>query len=597
MLWLTLFAVPFAYTLNNLLSLLHNRSLARKIKLPYIIFPFFEANLFYLALWDSRWFSFIVNNWLPQALADLINDSVFRARWDVKDRMAKEYGGVFLYVTPGGISCNVSDADVVEQVCRARTSFVKPVKHLEAFDMYGSSIFTTEGSQWAQHHRSTAPAFNDKNNALVWTESIRQAREMAQYWSKYYSTDSSFKSSFVLPDTREDILKFSLNVICSAGFGVKLPFKSASEGRSDDAEDLFRDAGIPARGYRFTFRGVMEYMNRSMISVFVANGVLPKWIPHSLLPFFKKDFDAHGDLGNYLHALVRDAEASQSETHNLLERVVRSRREEQNASDKRNPGLTDAEILGNVYIFSIAGHETTATTLRFTLVLLALHNDVQEELHQELRAILSDESSDPADWDYATVYPRLISPLCIMLETLRLYSPVASIPKLTASSGADLTYNGKTYHLPSNVRVNLNGSALHHMEKYWGPDASLFNPRRWDKRNRDSFLAQNDGMEGLSGPGLESYDIHRPVRGAYIPFSDGMRACIGKKFAQVEFVAALAVLFREYRVTPARYQGESDDDATDRAQKALQSSSTSLTLAMTDKVPLDFHKRDAAWLP
>lgn len=44
--------------------------------------------------------------------------------------MAQRYGGVYLYVTPGGISCNVADADVVEQVCRARHNFVKPVKHL-----------------------------------------------------------------------------------------------------------------------------------------------------------------------------------------------------------------------------------------------------------------------------------------------------------------------------------------------------------------------------------------------------------------------------------------------------------------------------------
>ncbi|KAL4925351.1 cytochrome P450 [Aspergillus undulatus] len=591
MLWLYLLALPVIYTLNSITSLLHNRSLARKTNLPYIIWPFFEANLFYLALWGTRWFPYIVNQWLPESIADHVNDSVFRARWDVKDRMAKRYGGVYLYVTPGGISYNIADADVVSQICKARQNFVKPVKHLEAFDMYGSSIFTTEGSQWTQHHRATAPAFNDKNNALVWTESIRQAREMTCYWSEKYSNDERYGSSFALPDAREDILKLSVNVICSAGFGVKLPFKPAPEGRADVAEDLFMDAVTPASGYRFTFRSVMEYMNRSMMTVFIANGVLPKWIPHSVLPFFKKDYDAHRDLGSYLQTLVKKAEINDNETHNLLERVVHSRREEQNSSNKRNPGLSDAEILGNVYIFSIAGHETTATTLRFALALLAIHGDVQEELHQELRSVLDSEPADPAEWNYATVYLRLISPLCIMLETLRLYSPVVSIPKLTASSGADLTYNEQTHHLPPNVRVNLNGSALHQTERYWGPEANIFDPRRWDKRNSDSFLAQNDGVEGLSGPGLESHEIHRPVRGAYIPFSDGIRACMGKKFAQVEFVAVLAFIFRQYRVTPGKQQGESDEDARKRVERALRGSSTSLTLATMDEVPLTFHRR------
>jgi cytochrome P450 len=118
-----------------------------------------------------------------------------------------------------------------------------------------------------------------------------------------------------------------------------------------------------------------------------------------------------------------------------------------------------------------------------------------------------------------------------------------------------------------------------------------FNPSRWDKRNAESYLARNDDVEGLSGPGLESSEIHKPERGAYIPFSDGMRGCIGRKFAQVEFIATLAVLFREYRVTPTSLHGESNDDSTRRVEKALRESSVSLTLAIMDRVPLIFHRR------
>lgn len=130
MMWKTIFAVPALYCLHSLISLLRNRSLARKTKLPYILFPVYEANLFYIALFGTRWFQFIISNWLPEGLADHIHDSMYRNRWAVKDRMAKRYGGVYLYVTPGGISCHVVDADIVEQVVRARQCFLKPVKHL-----------------------------------------------------------------------------------------------------------------------------------------------------------------------------------------------------------------------------------------------------------------------------------------------------------------------------------------------------------------------------------------------------------------------------------------------------------------------------------
>jgi len=57
----------------------------------------------------------------------------------------------------------------------------------------------------------------------------------------------------------------------------------------------------------------------------------------------------------------------------------------------------------------------TATTLRFALALLAIHSDVQEELYNELQTVLRGEPVDPAEWDYATVFPRLVTSLCIMV--------------------------------------------------------------------------------------------------------------------------------------------------------------------------------------
>jgi hypothetical protein len=247
---------------------------------------------------------------------------------------------------------------------------------------------------------------------------------MMDYWVGQHSRNSS-QPDFVLPDAREDILKFTLNIICSAGFGVKLPFKPVPQATTEGGEGLFKDAVTPPPGYHFTFRSVMEYMNKYLTPVFVANGILPKWIPRAMVPFFKTDFKAHEDLGNYLRALVAAAGLNESHAHNLLERLVRSRREEweketgnAGTASTRDPGLSDAEILGNLYIFTVAGHETTATTLRFALVLLALHQDVQDELYEEIQTAVSDESLDSAEWDYARISPKLVSPLCAMVGHL-----------------------------------------------------------------------------------------------------------------------------------------------------------------------------------
>lgn len=81
--------------------------------------------------------------------------------------------------------------------------------------------------------------------------------------------------------------------------------------------------------------------------------------------------------------------------------------------------------------------------------------------------------------------------------------------------------------------------------------------------------------------------MHKPVRGAFIPFSDGSRACMGKKFAEVEFVAALTVVFARYRVMLA----DEGIEARERAERALRKSSAFLTLGMKDDVPLLFQRR------
>lgn len=234
---------------------------------------------------------------------------------------------------------------------------------------------------------------------------------MIDYWRRKHRDPSQFQKSFVLPDTRTDLLRFSLNVICSAGFGVKLPFEPAAQAGEGINENLFQDS-IRPQGFEFTFREVMEYMSHSVFSVFIANNLVPSWIPRSLVPFFSKGFAAYKDLEKYLQAMVRDAETRQGETGNLLDSLVRARQQEQ-ATNKHSTGLTDSEVLGNVYMFTLAGHETTATTLRFALVLLALHTDVQEELHAELRTIFQ-ESPDPAAWDFG-VYPNLLMPVFIMV--------------------------------------------------------------------------------------------------------------------------------------------------------------------------------------
>ncbi|PYI05639.1 cytochrome P450 monooxygenase [Aspergillus sclerotiicarbonarius CBS 121057] len=561
-----------------------NIRIAKRSKLPYVVAPY-SVSIIFIAVFGTL-LPYIVENWLPQWMGDILYDQLGSFRWLIKDRQVKRYGKVYMLVSPKRAVLSVADASVVCQIVNARQDFPKPIFQYRILDMYGPNVVTCEDKEWTHHRRHTATTFHEKNNALVWKESIEQTREMAEQWAGESPVDAPQGPGFTVQNTRDDIHKLTLNVLSGAGFGVPMPFKPVQLDSLKNPEDIFKDSPSPPPGFDFTFRSVVAYMNLNIVNMALANNMLPKWVPRALVPFFKQDFAAHRDLDNYLQRLISTTESGLGDTEtasNLIEGMLISRR----PGNTKDEGLSDREVISNMHIFTIAGHETTATTLRFALVLLALHQDVQDWVYGGISEATKDEPSQIGDWDYDNVFPKLTTPLCMMLETMRLYPPVISVPKWTGDSPSTIHYDGRDYVLEPHVNINLNAGSLHYSEEYWGSDARLFRPQRWDACNEDSFLSQNADLPGLSGPGLEYSTIHKPVRGAFIPFSDGFRACLGKKFSQVEFVAALTVLLRDYRVELA----DNSEKGRRDAERVLGKSTTIITLAMRENVPLLFRKR------
>jgi hypothetical protein len=242
--------------------------------------------------------------------------------------------------------------------------------------------------------------------------------EMLHHWQT--SGTSEKLQGFVVPSAREDLLKFTLNILSGAGFGVNLPFKPLPQESTNDPNDIFKDTAQPPEGFSFTFRSAVAYMNLKIMTVVLATMFIPKWIPRALIPWLKSDFDAHRDLEAYLRKLIStgNAEKGGDSSQNLIQGLLLSRKKEAASGSSKGPGLTDLEIIGNMHIFTIAGHETTATTLRFTLLLLALHQDVQDWLYEGILQATHGESEDVAQWDYHRMFPKLITPLCVMVSPM-----------------------------------------------------------------------------------------------------------------------------------------------------------------------------------
>jgi cytochrome P450 len=174
--------------------------------------------------------------------------------------------------------------------------------------------------------------------------------------------------------------------------------------------------------------------------------------------------------------------------------------------------VTDTELRDQVLTIAMAGHETTAKTLTWTLYLLDRHPEVAARLAGEVDAALGGRLPTAADLDKLTLCQQVIE------EALRLYPPVWQITRRALGPDALAGYD-----VTPGALIAISPYLLHRNPRYWDePDA--FRPER--------FAA-----------GSAAYPSH-----LYLPFGGGPRICIGQHFALVEATLVLATLLREIRL-------------------------------------------------
>lgn len=170
------------------------------------------------------------------------------------------------------------------------------------------------------------------------------------------------------------------------------------------------------------------------------------------------------------------------------------------------------EMVDQVAIFFLAGHETSASALAWALYLLALYPDWQERVAKEARQVMSDGAPEFSD------IGKLRLTRDVFRETLRLYPPV---PMMVREAACPERFRDRD--VPKGAQIVLSPWHQQRHERLWdNPDA--FDPARFQTEN---------GREGL--------------RCAYMPFSAGQRVCPGAGFAMIEGPLLLALLVRAYR--------------------------------------------------
>ena len=276
---------------------------------------------------------------------------------------------------------------------------------------------------------------------------------------------------------------------------------------------------------------------------------------------------------------------------------------------RSRPSISPAEVLGNIFIFMFAGHEANANTLTFILILLACHPSIQKHLQHDIDRIVGSSSpSSRQAWSYERAYPLLSESMvgAVINESLRLFTVLPFIPKIIPN-GASQTFKvaDHIHSLPPGTLILVNTSALHRHPKYWpqpGRETSsannanpvaAFDPASWFRTDSSD-----------AGPQQGADRLRRPHEGSFVPFSDGSRGCLGKKFALVELCGVVTRIFSEYTVDLALdgISEEQNDDvqkrrsweeARKRAEYQLSSRlEFKMSLRLAGSVPLTFAKRE-----
>ncbi|KAF7863256.1 hypothetical protein EAF04_007338 [Stromatinia cepivora] len=425
--------------------------------IPLIRLPVDPMNMIWLILEPYLW---RVLERLPINFGTFSHYS--RRGWHLHDKATShlKYGPKYALVTPCDIYIHVADPDAIHEISTWRGDFLRPSKTYTLLEVYGPCISTASWTDWPRHRKVLATPFNENIMKFVWQESLKQARKMLEIWTR----SSNAQEISTAKDTRT----LSLNVLAATGFRESYEFRSSIQAGDDEAGS-----------YRDALQTVLDNVILIMIIPF----------RYLKLPFMPKSWQRVGraaaDFKLYMENMLDEGASSLKEgkvgNGTLMTSFVRAlgvnQKGQSNSSLRtaQSPpkGLTIDEIFGNIFVINFAGHDTTANTLAFSMILLAAHPKVQDWVAEELKEVIKDPKNDILE--YEKVFEKLNRCRAVLLETLRQLPPIMALPKWSNDKPQMIQVERKTIIIPPQTGVTSSVLAIQMHPKYW-QDPLLWNP-------------------------------------------------------------------------------------------------------------------------
>lgn len=384
--------------------------------------------------------------------------------------LASKYGDISSFTLGGARAFFVCHPDYIREVLiTQRTHFTLSPLRKRLIAVVGHGLFTSEGDLHARQRRLMQPVFR-KSRIEAYAGSIAElSRRTRDRWQPGTEIDLT-----------DETMKLTMLVAARALFEDDI---------EADAEAVSSNLAV-----------LLEFFTR------ISSPFLGLWLKLPL-PSSRRFHTAVRDLDAVIYRMIARRRNAGATGVDLLSLLMQAK------DDETNVVMTEKQLRDEILTLLIAGHETTANLLGWTLYLLSQDAESDARLHSEVRNVLGGRPGF-----VAADAERLPFARQVILEGMRLYPPGWFVGRAALS---DVRLG--PHVVPKGSVVLMSQYVMHRDGRYYD-EPERFKPQRWEDNFQD-----------------------RLPRGAYFPFSAGDRHCIGKGFAWQEALLILATLIERWK--------------------------------------------------
>ena len=340
--------------------------------------------------------------------------------------------------------------------------------------LVGDSMFVSSGDTWRQQRRMIDPAFSHMRLNRAFEPMAAAVDDYETHLDDLATRRTPFSLDLAMSHLTADI-------ICRTVF--------STSPKSETAREVFDDFTI---------------FERSVAHVELKRLIFDK--PWSTIPHHQTVLDACERIRKHLGAMVDDHIGPDGAAFNDIASAIVAARDLETGTT-----FTRKELIDQLGVFFLAGHETTASALTWAFYILSQQPQIAQRIRDEVADICG---NGEIAFEHLK---RLTFTRNVFRETMRLYPPITFIPRVAAQATTIGRYNVK-----KGAMIMIAPWTIHRHASLWK------NPHAFDP---DRFSAAREG---------------ELVPGAYLPFGWGPRVCVGAAFATTESALILARLIRRY---------------------------------------------------